>query len=98
LRCAQINKAPYGALNKSAGLKTVKDNFMGKDDITIESDIYTIKSMLDINEKKSWAYQRLEESIERLKPHLSELDDHSKGIFNLGQLELMDAEQAGEEW
>jgi len=71
---------------------------MSKDDFTIESDIKSIESMLGIDEKQRWAYQRLEESIERLKSHYNELDEHSKGIFNLGQLELMDAAQAGEDW
>jgi len=71
---------------------------MGKDDITIENDIKTIESMLSIHEKQGWAYQRIEESLERLKPHVNELDEHSKGIFNLGHLELMDAAQAGEDW
>jgi len=71
---------------------------MGKDDVTIESDVKTVKSMLGIDEKQPWAYQRLEESIERLKPRYNELDDHAKGIFNLGILELGDAAQAGEDW
>jgi len=71
---------------------------MEKNDFTIENDIKSIESMLSINEKQKWAYQRLEGSIERLKPHYNELDEHSKGIFNLGQLELMDAAQAGEDW
>ena len=71
---------------------------MGKDDVSIESDIKTVESMLSIDEKKPWAYQRLEESIDRLKPHFNELDEHSKGIFNLGCLELMDAAEAGEDW
>jgi len=71
---------------------------MNKDDFTIENDIKSIESMLGIDEKQRWAYQRLEESIERLKPHYNKLDEHSKGIFNLGQLELMDAAQAGEDW
>jgi hypothetical protein len=71
---------------------------MGKDDVTIESDIKTIDSMLGIAEKQRWAYQRLEESIERLKPHINELDEHSKGIFHLGLMELMDAAEAGEDW
>ena len=79
-------------------LNTAKDNFMGKDDVTIESDIKTVESMLGINEKQPWAYQRLEESIERLKPHYNKLDEHSQGIFNLGILELSDAAQAGEQW
>jgi len=71
---------------------------MGKDVISIESEIKTIESMLGINEKQAWAYKRLEESIERLKPHINELDEHAKGIFNLGVLELLDAAQAGENW
>jgi hypothetical protein len=66
--------------------------------ITIESDIKTVESMLGIGEKQPWAYQRLEESLERLKPHLNDLDEHGKGIFNLGMLELDDAAQAGENW
>jgi hypothetical protein len=69
-----------------------------EDNVTIESDIKTVESMLSINEKQRWAYQRLEESLERLKPHLNELDEHGKGIFNLGMLELSDAAQAGEDW
>jgi len=71
---------------------------MDKDDVTIESDIKTIESMLGIGEMKPWAYQRLAESMARLKPRYNELDEHSKGIFNLGILELMDAAEAGEEW
>jgi ABC-type hemin transport system substrate-binding protein len=71
---------------------------MNEDEITIESDIKTIESMLGIDEKQQWAYQRLEESIERLKPHINELDERSRGIFNLGVIELGDAAQAGEEW
>jgi hypothetical protein len=71
---------------------------MGKDDVTIESAIKTVESMLGIDEKQPWAYQRLEEAIERLKPHINELDEHSKGIFKLGVLELDDAAQAGEQW
>jgi hypothetical protein len=87
------------APNKSGGdLNTAKEIFMGKDDFTIESDVKTIESMLGIGEMQVWAYQRLEESIERLKHHYNELDEHSKGIFNLGLLELENAAQAGEEW
>jgi len=71
---------------------------MGKDDVTIESDIKTIESMLGINEKQRWVYQQLEESLERIKPHINELDEHSRGIYNLGQMELMDAAEAGEDW
>jgi Ni,Fe-hydrogenase III large subunit len=68
------------------------------DNATIETDIKTVESMLGINEKQRWAYQRLEESLERLKPHLNELDEHGKSTFNLGMLELADAAQAGEDW
>jgi hypothetical protein len=71
---------------------------MSKDDVTIESDIKTVESMLGIDEKQVWAYQRLEEAMERLKPHYNVLDEHAKGIFNLGLLELSDAAQAGEQW
>jgi len=71
---------------------------MGKDDVTIESDIKTVESMLGIGEKQPWAYKRLEEAIERLKPHVNELDEHSKGVVNLGVLELENAAQAGEQW
>jgi hypothetical protein len=71
---------------------------MGKDDVTIESDVKTIESTLSIGEMKPWAYQRLEESIERLKPRYNELDEHAKGVFNLGILELGDAAEAGEQW
>jgi len=71
---------------------------MGKDDATIESDVKTVESMLGIGEKQAWAYQRLEESIARLKLRYNELDEHAKGIFNLGLLELSDAAQSGEDW
>jgi len=71
---------------------------MGKDDFTIESDVKTVESILGIDEKQAWAYQRLEESMERLKSHYDELDEHAKGIFNLGFIELSDAVQAGEQW
>jgi hypothetical protein len=70
---------------------------MDKDGTGIESDIKTIESMLGIDEKQPWAYQRLEESVERLKPHINEMDEHSKGIFHLGFLELEDAAQTGED-
>jgi len=71
---------------------------MSKDDVTVESDIKTIESILGIGEKHAWAYQRLEKSIDRIKFHINELDEHSRGIFNLGVLELSDAAQAGENW
>ena len=71
---------------------------MDEGNITIESDIKTIESMLSIDEKQPWAHKRLEEALERLRPHINELDEHAKGVFHLGVLELGDAAQAGENW